>query len=107
MGSSFVIPIKELWANSANKFFDSLAASKPILINYEGWQAKIIKEDNLGYVLPEVLNEDAIKDFVLYTQNRELHALQSLNAFKKANASYSLELAVGKYLKIFNSIDNV
>src|SRR5690606_29799362 len=38
MGSSFVIPIKELWANSANKFFDTLAAGKPILINHEGWQ---------------------------------------------------------------------
>lgn len=107
MGSSFVIPIKELWANSANKFFDTLAASKPILINHEGWQAKVIREDNLGYVLPDVLTDDAIKDFVGYTQNTELHLLQSENAFKKAKDSYSLDIAVEKYLEIFNSVSNV
>src|SRR5690606_37783545 len=42
IGSSFVAPIKELWANSANKFFDTLAAGKPILINHGGWQADVI-----------------------------------------------------------------
>ena len=107
MGSSFVIPIKELWANSANKFFDTLAASKPILINHEGWQAKVIRECNLGYVLPDVLTDEAVKDFVKYTQNKELHSVQSKNALKKAKDSYSLEIAVDKYIKIFNSIQNV
>ena len=38
MGSSFVKNIQELWANSANKYFDTLASGKPILINHEGWQ---------------------------------------------------------------------
>ena len=44
MGSSFVIPVKELWANSANKFFDTLAAGRPILINHKGWQEKVINK---------------------------------------------------------------
>lgn len=107
MGSSFVIPIKELWANSANKFFDTLAASKPVLINHEGWQAKVIRADNLGYVLPDILTEESLKDFVKYTQNQKLHTLQSENAFKKAKEYYSLDIAVEKYLKVFNSIQGV
>lgn len=107
MGSSFVIPIKELWANSANKFFDTLAASKPILINHEGWQAKVIREDNLGYVLSDVITDELVKDFVEYTQNVELHSLQSKNAFDKAKESYSLDVAVGQYLEIFNLIERV
>ena len=37
MCSSFVLNVKETWANSANKFFDSLASKKPIFINHGGW----------------------------------------------------------------------
>src|SRR5690606_4176809 len=51
MGSSFVAPVRELWANSANKFFDTLAAGKPILINHGGWQSDVITRNNIGYVL--------------------------------------------------------
>jgi glycosyltransferase involved in cell wall biosynthesis len=39
-------------ANSANKFFDALAAGKPIMINYKGWQAKLIEKYNVGIVVP-------------------------------------------------------
>ena len=35
--------------NSANKFFDSLSAGKPVLLNYSGWQRKILEENNAGY----------------------------------------------------------
>ncbi|MCJ7615407.1 MAG: glycosyltransferase family 4 protein, partial [Desulfobacterales bacterium] len=35
--------------NSANKFFDALSAGKPILLNYSGWQRKIIEENNAGF----------------------------------------------------------
>jgi len=43
MGSSFVIPVKELWSNSANKFFDTLAAGRSLLINHPGWQKEVIE----------------------------------------------------------------
>jgi len=104
MGSSFVIPIKELWANSANKFFDSLAASKPILINHKGWQQLAIDECNIGFVLDEDLNDESIKEFVAYSQNSNLQKAQSENALKKAKSDYSLEVAIAKYLKIFKNI---
>lgn len=34
--TSFVIDMKELWANSANKFFDALASGTAVAINYGG-----------------------------------------------------------------------
>ena len=104
MGSSFVIPIKELWANSANKFFDSLAAGKPTLINHKGWQQSYIEKNNIGFVLPVVIDKHTIREFITYTQNYELQKLQSENALKKAKSDYSLEVAVAKYLKIFHII---
>jgi glycosyltransferase involved in cell wall biosynthesis len=42
MAISTVIPLKELEANSANKFFDGLAAGCCMLINYGGWQAALL-----------------------------------------------------------------
>lgn len=104
MGSSFVIPIKELWANSANKFFDTLAASKPILINYEGWQKKVIEENNLGYVLPTEINLNEAEKFVRYTLKKQEIDNQSINALNKAKESYSREIAVNKYCLVFNKI---
>ena len=35
--------------NSANKFFDSLSAGKAVLINYSGWQRKILEENEAGF----------------------------------------------------------
>ncbi len=101
MGSSFVIDIPELWANSANKFFDALAASKPILINHEGWQKKEIQQNNVGFVLPTKLSDVAVREFVKYTQNRELIEKQQVNAIILAKRKYSLEKAVESYETIF------
>ncbi|AMM19172.1 hypothetical protein AX769_02290 [Frondihabitans sp. PAMC 28766] len=45
---SFVIDVPELEANSANKFFDSLAAQTPMVINHGGWQAEVLAETGAG-----------------------------------------------------------
>ena len=106
MGSSFVIPIKELWSNSANKFFDTLAAGKPILINYEGWQKEVIKKTNIGYYLPSILNDKAVENFLLYTQNISLIKEQKENALKIAEENYTTYIAIQKYNKIFTNVIN-
>lgn len=41
-----------LWHNSANKFFDALAAGRPMAVNYGGWQAELLRESDAGFVLP-------------------------------------------------------
>lgn len=106
MGSSFVIDIKELWANSANKFFDTLAAGRPILINHDGWQAKIIKDYNIGFVLPSIISTEEAKRFVEYTLNAGLIQEQRINALSVAKEKYSLERAVEKYMDVFDKIAN-
>jgi glycosyltransferase involved in cell wall biosynthesis len=40
---------KILEHNSANKFFDSLSAGKPVLLNYSGWQRTILEESDAGF----------------------------------------------------------
>jgi len=52
VATSLFVNLPEMWANSANKFFDSLAAGKPIMINYGGWQASLLEESDAGLVVP-------------------------------------------------------
>lgn len=104
VGSSFVIDIPALWDNSANKFFDTLAAQRPMVINHEGWQADAIREFNCGYVLPPKVSEEAAKAFVDYMTNDTLLKEQGENAFALAKEKYSLEVATEKYMGILDSI---
>ncbi|MCF8256975.1 MAG: glycosyltransferase family 4 protein [Flavobacteriales bacterium] len=107
IGSSFVIPVKELWYNSANKFFDTLAAGKPILINYGGWQNEVIQLKNIGFVLPPVLSEEAVRKFAEYTCKEQLQKEQQRNALAMASEDYSLESALSRYRKLFGRLVDV
>lgn len=51
VSTSLFIPLEAMWHNSANKFFDALAASRPLAINYGGWQADVLRETGAGVVL--------------------------------------------------------
>lgn len=62
--SSLFIDLKEMWVNSANKFFDGLAAGRPVLINYGGWQKDILRETGAGLVL-DPHDMDKAKDALL------------------------------------------
>ncbi|MDU0114573.1 glycosyltransferase family 4 protein [Psychrosphaera aquimarina] len=59
LACSTVLPIKALYANSANKIFDAFASGTPIMINHEGWLQNLILKYECGVVLqPEPsLNE--------------------------------------------------
>jgi glycosyltransferase involved in cell wall biosynthesis len=49
---SLVIDVAELEHNSANKFFDALAAGRPVAINHGGWQAETLASSGAGVRLP-------------------------------------------------------
>lgn len=48
MASSLFIDLPEMRANSANKFFDTLAAGKPIFLNYGGWMHDLVNRYECG-----------------------------------------------------------
>lgn len=104
VASSFVIPVKELWANSANKFFDSLAAGRPVVINHLGWQSEVIEKYQCGFVLdhdPGQMEQTARK-FVAYMKDDALLDRQGKNARKAAEENYSLDIAVKNYLDVLS-----
>lgn len=48
VGLATCAPVPVLEHNSANKFFDYLAAGKPVLLNYSGWQREILETVDAG-----------------------------------------------------------
>ena len=58
---SLFVPLKEMEHNSANKFFDALAAGKPVLINYGGWQRKLIQQRQIGLSVDPADPDDAAR----------------------------------------------
>jgi len=91
--TSFFIDLPEMEHNSANKFFDGLAAGKPIMINYGGWQAKLLMESGAGFIIPpndptgaaEKLNEVILNDKKLHQMGQ---AARNLATRFDVNSSY-------------------
>ena len=48
MASNLVIDLPEARANSANKFFDTLASGKPIFLNHGGWMHDLVTAHGCG-----------------------------------------------------------
>ena len=92
---STVIDHPVMWANSANKFFDSLTFLKPIIINHKGWLADLIIENNIGFVLdPLVSPNDA--DKIAMMLNRTTYGM-SAGLLKLSSAEFSFQSIYKKY----------
>jgi glycosyltransferase involved in cell wall biosynthesis len=74
IATSLVIDLPELWDNSANKFFDGLAAGTPLAINYLGWQAELLQETGAGIVLnPKIISVAASELIALLRDKNRLN----------------------------------
>ncbi|MFQ5452998.1 MAG: glycosyltransferase family 4 protein [Candidatus Zixiibacteriota bacterium] len=95
--TSLVINLKELRHNSANKFFDGLAAGKPIMINYGGWQKQLLVNNQAGLVVPEndPLTAGDRLNRLIQTPNKLLEMGQ--NALKLAENNFNVELLFEKF----------
>ena len=52
LATSLFMDLPAMWSNSANKFFDALAAGRPVMLNYEGWQADLVRTEGAGFAVP-------------------------------------------------------
>jgi len=98
--TSFVIPVEILWGNSANKFFDGLAAGKPIAINHEGWQADMIRENELGLVMHQKNIAEASDHLVRLVTNESRLRSMSNNATSLGKAEFSRDLLAQKLIAV-------
>lgn len=80
MSTSLVIDIPELHKNSANKFFDTLAASRPVLINHGGWMADLINMHKCGLVTYGLSIDEAACQITAHLTNKSVLLEMGANA---------------------------
>ena len=97
--TSFFIDLPEMGHNSANKFFDGLAAGKPIMINYGGWQADLLKESGAGFIIPQNNSSQAAKILNDVLTNNEI-----LNQMKKASRQLSHQFDINTNFRKFETV---
>ena len=89
--------------NSANKFFDGLASGKPLMLNYGGWQSRLIKKSGAGFIIPNNSPKKAFEIINKYISDKE--KIISMGYYSK-QLSYSF--STEKNYSIFeNTLDAV
>ncbi|MBW6434252.1 glycosyltransferase family 4 protein [Actinoplanes hulinensis] len=102
MSSSTVRPIRGLWDNSANKFFDALAASRPIAINYGGWQADLLTETGAGLVLDPEDTDEAGYQLVRHLRDEVWLKRAREAAYRLAVERFSRDLLFDEFEAVLN-----
>jgi len=101
--TSLFIDLPEMENNSANKFFDGLAAGKPIMINYGGWQADLLSKMSCGFIIPpnDAINSaKKINDIITDKSKLSQMSKASINLAHK----FDIETNYNKFVDV---IDNV
>lgn len=96
IASSFVIDIPALHANSANKFFDALAAGKPIFINYGGWQKDIIEANKCGVIGWNKSIKQIADELEVFLNDKEAYTQACINSKKLAVQDFSRDILAKK-----------
>jgi glycosyltransferase involved in cell wall biosynthesis len=102
MSTSFVRPIRALWENSANKFFDALAASRPIAINYGGWQSDLLRESGAGLVLDPYDADAAAQLFARHVRDETWLKQAREAAHRLAVEQFSRDLLFARFEAVLN-----
>ncbi|HDL07145.1 MAG TPA: glycosyltransferase WbuB, partial [Desulfobacteraceae bacterium] len=90
--------------NSANKFFDSLSAGKPILLNYSGWQRQVLEESKAGFGC-ELCNLDEFVKKVLYlNSHRDAIATMGAKARELAERKFNIDKLAADVLAVISSV---
>lgn len=91
VATSVVVPVPALEANSANKFFDGIAAGCCVAVNHGGWQAELLREHDAGLQLPRDAQGAADALGALAADPERLAAM-GRNARRLAEAQFSRDV---------------
>ena len=93
------------YGTSPNKFFDYIASGLPIINNYPGWLAGMIKDNNCGVVV-EPDNPQAFADALIDMLDNAPLTEYSKNARALAEKEFDRSLLGEKFVRFFEEINN-
>ncbi len=90
--------------NCANKFFDGLSAGRPVLLNYSGWQRKILEGNEAGFGC-DLCNLDQFVEKVLYLNSHSRQVKQmGQNARRVAVKNFNRDDLAKQALELISSV---
>lgn len=101
VATSLFKPIPAMENNSANKFFDALAAGRPVVINYGGWQKEILESSGAGISIPG--NDPQAGAILLAEFINSPERLQKAQAAARriADTEFDRDILYKKLVKVF------
>ncbi|QCK13708.1 glycosyltransferase family 4 protein [Mangrovivirga cuniculi] len=92
------LPKKVLGSNSPNKFFDSLAAGVPVIVNTKGWTSELVDEYHCGFYHDFNDTEEFETQLERFINNPSLYAYASENALFLAKNYFNRNKVIRKLL---------
>jgi glycosyltransferase involved in cell wall biosynthesis len=101
---SLFVPLPEMWNNSANKFFDGLAAGKPILINYPGWQKELLESSGAGFSVSHADPASAARQLTDFVSTPGAVATAGAAALRLARESFDRSALADRLLRVLEQV---
>ena len=95
--------VKVLGTGSPNKLFDSLAAGKLTIVNFEGWIKNLIEKNKCGFYHDPKNPEAFLRKLRVFLESPSLLAKYQRNGRQLAELYYDREIQITKLLKILNN----
>jgi glycosyltransferase involved in cell wall biosynthesis len=93
-----------LWKGSPNKFFDALAAGKPVIVNTPGWLAELVERNEAGVFVPPDDGDALANALVRLRDDPLLRERFGHNARALAEREFSRDLLAARVLEVLEAL---
>ncbi len=95
-----------LGSGSPNKFFDSLVAGVPIILNFEGWLKELVTTKKLGIYQPSnhVENETCANEIIALFKDQQTYLQVKSNSFTQAK-EFNNDMAISKLASLIKIME--
>jgi glycosyltransferase involved in cell wall biosynthesis len=90
--------------NSPNKFFDSLAAGKPVVVNVDGWLRRLVEENDAGVYAPAGDGPALARALADLARNPESVRRMGANARALAEREFARDLLAGRVVETLEEV---
>lgn len=99
-----VADIKIFETNSANKFFDTLAAQKPVILNFKGWMKEEVENAKCGAYVDINQPQELFDLLIDWNNSPEMLKVMGHNSRKLAEHKYDKDLLTSKAISAIESV---
>jgi glycosyltransferase involved in cell wall biosynthesis len=100
MACALFIDKPEMRSNSANKFFDALAAGKPVMINYGGWMHKLVNTHGCGISMWQKTIEEVALELNEVTHDKYWLESASISSINLAKAYFDRDILASQLMSV-------